>query len=189
MDSGHIREHNEQIRIRSINIIKNYIIHMKFCRPINTKGKPANVTTGFDPSRHPALDYGYQLGTPVYASQSGKVVLAKKNEKRSWRVNSLNDPYRIPGVNRRLRTEDYGNFVKIKHAEGFETLYAHMKAGSVKPNVGDYVEIGTKIGEVGSTGNSSGNHLHHELRQIVWFRTIYRNLAQYFNATFSAYKG
>jgi murein DD-endopeptidase MepM/ murein hydrolase activator NlpD len=161
---------------------------MKFARPINTKGKPANISHGFDPVRHPAIDYNYPAGTPIYASEAGRVVLANKNETRSWRANSYNDPYRIAGKVRKLITADYGNFVKIKHASGFETLYAHMKAGSVKPNIGDYVAKGQKIGEVGTTGNSSGNHLHHELRQVIMFRTFFRYLAQYFDAGFKDYR-
>ena len=55
----------------------------------------------------------------------------------------------------------YGNHVKIRHNDGFVTLYAHLSSISVKN--GDKVFQDQKIGEVGSTGNSSGNHLHFEM--------------------------
>lgn len=56
----------------------------------------------------------------------------------------------------------YGNFVKIKHPNGYHTLYAHLASVSVK--VGDNVTQGQTIGYMGNTGNSYGAHLHFELR-------------------------
>lgn len=58
----------------------------------------------------------------------------------------------------------YGNYVKIKHDNGYYTLYAHMKYGSVCVNVGDKVTKGQVIGYMGSTGRSTGAHLHFEVR-------------------------
>ena len=55
----------------------------------------------------------------------------------------------------------WGYYVKINHAEGVDTLYAHLS--SVAVSYGQYVHQGDVIGYVGSTGNSSGNHLHFEL--------------------------
>ena len=59
----------------------------------------------------------------------------------------------------------YGNYVKIDHGSGIETLYAHMAFGSVRVNVGDVVEEGTVIGYMGNTGTSYGGHLHFEVRE------------------------
>jgi len=56
----------------------------------------------------------------------------------------------------------YGTYVKINHGNDFETLYAHMIQGSAVVNNGEYVHQGQVIGQVGSTGNSTGPHLHHE---------------------------
>jgi murein DD-endopeptidase MepM/ murein hydrolase activator NlpD len=57
----------------------------------------------------------------------------------------------------------YGNLVTLRHDSGFETRYAHLSAVEVK--VGDLVEAGQGIGKVGSTGHSTGPHLHFEIRQ------------------------
>jgi septal ring factor EnvC (AmiA/AmiB activator) len=135
---------------------------MKFVRPINDPNP--NVTNPYSNS-HKGTDYGYPAGTPVYASADGVIVLANKNETRQWIANSASDPYRPATGNRPLRTEDYGNFVKIDHGETYATLKAHMKPGSILVNVGQKVTKGQKIGEVGSTGNSTGNHVHWEVRK------------------------
>ncbi len=56
----------------------------------------------------------------------------------------------------------YGNYVVIKHSNGVQTLYAHMSSLSV--GVGDHVSQGAVIGAMGSTGKSTGTHLHFEVR-------------------------
>lgn len=58
----------------------------------------------------------------------------------------------------------YGEYVVISHGDGTMTLYGHMLANSRKVSVGDKVAQGQTIGTVGSTGNSSGTHLHFEVR-------------------------
>ena len=58
----------------------------------------------------------------------------------------------------------FGNYVYVRHANGRTTIYAHLKRGSVRPQVGDVVQCGQKIGEVGSSGSSTGPHLHFEVR-------------------------
>lgn len=58
----------------------------------------------------------------------------------------------------------YGNYVKIRHNNNYYTLYAHLKYGSVKVNIGDVVNKGDVIGYMGNTGHSTGAHLHFEVR-------------------------
>ena len=66
----------------------------------------------------------------------------------------------------------YGNYVKIKHSNGYYTLYAHLDYHSVIVSTDQYVEQGCKIAEANNTGTSSGDHLHFELRDpnnvTVW---------------------
>ncbi len=61
------------------------------------------------------------------------------------------------------RSRNYGNYVEIAHGQGLSTLYAHARSISVSP--GDVVEKGQVIGEVGSTGRSTGTHVHYEVIQ------------------------
>ncbi|MGI9463333.1 MAG: M23 family metallopeptidase [Aestuariivirgaceae bacterium] len=108
----------------------------------------ARISSGFGMRRHPILgytkmhagiDFAVPRGTPIRAAGSGVVKLAK------WR-----------GA--------YGRTVQIKHAKGYSTLYAHMHriASGLRP--GTRVRQGQVIGYVGSTGRSTGPHLHYEVR-------------------------
>jgi murein DD-endopeptidase MepM/ murein hydrolase activator NlpD len=58
----------------------------------------------------------------------------------------------------------YGNFVVINHGNGYSTLYAHMVTGSVAVQAGQVVKQGQRLGTMGSTGRSTGTHLHFEIR-------------------------
>lgn len=60
--------------------------------------------------------------------------------------------------------DGYGNCVIIKHSNGYFTLYGHMAPGSLQVSEGDNVKQGQQIGTMGTTGNSTGNHLHFEVR-------------------------
>jgi len=103
-------------------------------------GWPAagQITQGYW-DRHRALDVGAWNGAPVLAADSGYVVAAGWDD------------------------AGYGRMVVIDHGNGFQTVYAHLQVYYLE--VGDSVAIGEQIGEVGSTGNSSGPHLHFEMRQ------------------------
>lgn len=59
----------------------------------------------------------------------------------------------------------YGYVVEIDHGNGFQTLYGHMRAGSLKVVAGQQVSQGQPIGIMGSTGQSTGQHLHFEIHQ------------------------
>ncbi len=100
-----------------------------------------------------ALDFtkgNNTYGQPIYAVKSGTVEIAKSGCSVGYIGNSCNG--------------GYGNHVKINHGSGYETLYAHMIPGSIQVKQGDKVQKGDVIGYVGSTGNSSGPHLHFEVR-------------------------
>lgn len=105
-----------------------------FINPLPTGRK----TQGLHGPGHRGIDIGAPKGTPIYASASGTVLIAKTG----W-------------------SGGYGNMVILQHPNGTKTLYAHMtKLGT---RTGDEVARGGIIGYVGSTGRSTGPHLHFEV--------------------------
>ncbi len=109
----------------------------------------ARISSGFGMRRHPILgytkmhtgvDFAVPRGTPIRAAGAGVVEFAK------WR-----------GA--------YGRAVKIKHSKGYSTLYAHMRRVASGLRRGTRVRQGQVIGYVGSTGRSTGPHLHYEVRR------------------------
>jgi murein DD-endopeptidase MepM/ murein hydrolase activator NlpD len=86
---------------------------------------------------HAGLDFKGPVGTPIFSAAEGKVTLAGFNG-------------------------GYGKSVEITHANGFLTRYAHLSGVNVRP--GQMVERGVQIGRMGSTGRSTGSHLHFEVR-------------------------
>jgi murein DD-endopeptidase MepM/ murein hydrolase activator NlpD len=89
---------------------------------------------------HLGVDYAARRGTPIVAAGSGRISYA-------------------------ARLGSYGKLVKIRHADGYETRYAHMKSFRRGIKKGKRVKKGQTIGYVGSTGRSTGPHLHFELRK------------------------
>lgn len=87
---------------------------------------------------HPGQDIASSMGTPLYATADGVVIRA------GW-------------------VRGYGNLVQIQHAFGLSTRYGHMSRIRVK--VGERVSRGQRIGDMGSTGRSTGPHVHYEVRQ------------------------
>jgi hypothetical protein len=103
------------------------------------------ITTQFTPEAgHPAIDIATALGTPVVAADTGVVVYAGMT-------------YDQIG---------YGNLVVIDHGNGWQTLYAHLSAIYVKCGYG--VFQGASIGALGSTGRSSGPHLHFQMQSTKY---------------------
>ena len=107
---------------------------------------PSIVVSGYGPRLHPifgvnrmhtGLDMDAPPGAPIVATADGQVLFAREEG-------------------------GYGNTVVVDHGNGIATLYAHMSAFAVKP--GTLVEAGDTIGFVGSTGWSTGPHLHFEVR-------------------------
>ncbi|WP_457129412.1 M23 family metallopeptidase [Mucilaginibacter sp. HD30] len=87
---------------------------------------------------HPGIDFKGSYGDAVKCTANGRVVSA------GW-------------------AGGYGNCVRVKHNNGFETVYGHLSRITVK--IGQKVSVGDKVGQVGSTGRSTGAHLHYEVRQ------------------------
>ncbi len=99
---------------------------------------------------HSGVDYAAPLGTPVVASASGTVI------HKGWKGG-----HPTPKGN----TGGYGYTVMIRHANGYKTLYGHLSAFARNLYVGKKVEQGEVIGYVGSTGWSTGPHLHYTIYQ------------------------
>jgi len=87
---------------------------------------------------HPGIDFRGQYGDAARCTANGKVVSA------GW-------------------MGGYGNCVRIAHTNGYETLYGHLS--HINVHVGEEVTAGQVIGKVGSTGRSTGTHLHYEVRK------------------------
>ena len=88
-------------------------------------------------ARHNGVDIPAPYGTPIYATADGI-------------------------VGRAQRLGGYGNYVEVEHGNAIQTRYGHMSSYIVAP--GQQVKKGDVIGYVGSTGRSTGNHLHYEVR-------------------------
>ncbi|MEY5017248.1 MAG: hypothetical protein RL431_297 [Actinomycetota bacterium] len=89
---------------------------------------------------HAGVDIASSCGTPEYAAAAGTVIYAGWNG-------------------------GYGNFIMIDHGNGLTSSYGHIKDGGILVNYGDRVSAGTQIAQVGTTGASTGCHLHFEIRQ------------------------
>lgn len=89
-------------------------------------------------TRHVGIDFQAPRGTPVYAAAHGVVVTAKR-----W--------------------GGYGNYIRIRHNSIYETAYAHLSDFADNMDSGNYVRQGQIIGYVGSTGRTTGPHLHYEV--------------------------
>jgi murein DD-endopeptidase MepM/ murein hydrolase activator NlpD len=112
-------------------------------KPVNT----AIMRSGFGGRRHPILgyvkmhtgvDWSTPYGTPIFAAGNGVV------ERVGWEGG-------------------YGKFIRLKHNNGYETAYGHMSAYAKGMEVGKRVRQGQVIGFVGSTGMSTGAHVHYEI--------------------------
>lgn len=90
------------------------------------------------PKKHKGIDYAAPEGTAVYAAGDG--IIGKQYKSRS-----------------------FGNYIKIDHANGFSSAYAHLHNFADGLSRGSRVKKGQLIGTVGSTGRSTGAHLHYEL--------------------------
>ena len=107
--------------------------------PVNSRFGVRHLAGEAAPRRHEGVDFAAPTGTPVTASAEGEVVRTG---------------YEPSG---------YGRFIEVEHANGMRTFYAHLSRVDVRR--GDRVLRGERIGRVGSTGYSTGPHLHFEVRR------------------------
>lgn len=151
-----------QVAMIEMNKVKHYIYLNEDSRYYDEKGveaegfmlnrpvKNSRISSGFTLRRyHPVLkkyrahlgvDYAARPGTPIMAAGSGRIIFA--------------------GF-----TRGYGKLIKIQHSDGYMTLYAHQRAFRKGIKRGKFVKKGETIGYVGSTGLSTGPHLHFGLYQ------------------------
>ena len=106
-------------------------------RMSSTFGKRRHPILGYT-RMHKGVDFAAPTGTPIYAAGNGTVAFAGRHG-------------------------GYGNYIKIRHNGTFETAYAHMKGFARGIRTGKRVEQGQIIGYVGTTGRSTGPHLHYEV--------------------------
>ena len=101
-------------------------------------GGRANPFSGYGGEIHLGLDFRGEIGDPVKATASGVVNYASMQN-------------------------GYGNIVRITHENGYETLFAHLSEIDVQ--IGQTIKAGDVVGKLGSTGRSTGPHLHYEIRK------------------------
>lgn len=102
--------------------------------------RPVNGVRSQGLHGHNGVDIAAPIGTPIYASADGEVIISQEG---GW-------------------NGGYGSYVVIKHGNGTQTLYAHNSSNAV--SVGQRVSQGDVVGYVGSTGRSTGAHVHFEVR-------------------------
>ena len=112
-------------------------------KPVRTAEFTSGYGTRTDPfrggaARHQGIDLAAPIGTAIYATADGIVSAAGWN------------------------SGGYGNLIKVDHGRGIETRYGHLSAILVSP--GQHVVRGQQIARMGSTGRSTGSHLHYEVR-------------------------
>lgn len=143
--SSQLDDRGDQLAVLDSVLSRDYQqrILLPTARPISTRDwESSDFGWRIDPftgrkSFHPGIDFAAEIGTPIYAAANGVVVYSGFYP-------------------------EYGNMVEIDHGNGLTSRYAHTSKVLVK--VGDIVLRGQKIALVGSTGRSTGPHLHFEVR-------------------------
>jgi murein DD-endopeptidase MepM/ murein hydrolase activator NlpD len=128
---------------KKLDSLQDGVIAVPSDKPVRTAEFTSSFGVRNDPfgrgaAMHAGIDLAGPYGTPIYATADGTVVDAGFNN------------------------GGYGNLIKLDHGRGIETRYGHLSAIGVRP--GDRVKRGQLIGRMGSTGRSTGSHLHYEVR-------------------------
>jgi len=139
-----------------ISVLNHALRKLPLAKPVYGIETTSNFGARVDPFNrklafHSGIDFAGPYGTKIHAPMAGKVVYA------GWR-----------GA--------YGRFVEIDHGNGIKTRYAHLAGINVK--VGDLVEFRETLGKIGSSGRSTGPHLHYE----VWVDGKVTNPAKFLKA-------
>ena len=138
----------------------NDIIESMRAVPLTTPLSDANISSGFgarsDPftenlAYHPGIDFPGAIGTDVHATAPGVVVYA-------------------------ARFGDYGHMVEVDHGNRIRTRYAHL--AKINVQIGARLEKGAVVGQLGSTGRSTGPHVHYE----VWYDNVVRDPNRFIRA-------
>ncbi|MCB2110350.1 MAG: peptidoglycan DD-metalloendopeptidase family protein [Defluviimonas sp.] len=120
-----------------MNLYRLAVEKTPFALPLNTSFRFTSPFGRRWGRMHEGVDLAGSYGSPIYATADGVVVHA------GW-------------------SSGYGNLVKIRHQFGIETRYGHMS--KIRVHVGQKISRGERIGDMGSTGRSTGTHLHYEVR-------------------------
>jgi len=128
---------------KKLDSLQDGVISVPSEKPVKTAAFTSGYGVRADPFRgaaamHAGIDLSGPVGTPIYATADGVVTTAGYN------------------------SGGYGNLVKIDHGRGIETRYGHLSVMGVSS--GQRVTRGQLIGRMGSTGRSTGSHLHYEVR-------------------------
>lgn len=116
------------------------------------KNYPNKITNPYKKGKHNGIDIvgsnnGKSVCDYIIAHSDGEVVGYRNNYNKNDKTGN-----------------SYGNYVKIKHANGYYTMYGHFKYNTIKVKTGDKVKKGDVLGYMGNTGYSFGAHLHFEVR-------------------------
>ena len=127
---------------KKLDTVEPTAISIPATQPVASMAFTSNFGVRSDPFRgtaamHAGVDIPGPMGTPIYATADGMVLRAE-------------------------RSGGYGNLVEVNHGKGIETRYGHLSRILVAPNT--KVTRGQLIGLMGSTGRSTGSHLHYEVR-------------------------
>ncbi len=128
---------------KKLDSLQNGAIAIPSDKPVRTAAFTSGYGVRADPfqgraAMHAGIDLSGPVGTPIYATADGTVTAAGWN------------------------SGGYGNLIKIDHGRGIETRYGHLSSMAIQP--GQYITRGQLIGRMGSTGRSTGSHLHYEVR-------------------------
>lgn len=126
-----------------LKTINNSLAHIPLGMPFTGRitssfGHRSNPFGGYSVETHRGMDIKGPTGAPVKSMAKGKVIFSN-------------------------RKGGYGNCIILEHGSGFQTLYGHLSKIMVKR--GQKIDIGQHIGNIGSTGRSTGPHLHYEVHQ------------------------
>lgn len=128
---------------KKLDSLQDGVIAVPSDKPVKTADFTSSFGVRNDPfgrgaAMHAGIDLAGPVGTPIYATADGTVTNAGFN------------------------SGGYGNLIKIDHGRGIETRYGHLSYIGVR--AGDRIKRGQLIGRMGSTGRSTGSHLHYEVR-------------------------